>query len=66
MTLAVGNLAMIPQKSGRIVNVIANIVRGFPGMIHTGAARAGVDVRANIYCSQSLCWTDPLVIISRT
>lgn len=45
MTHAVANLAMIPQKSGRIVNVIANIVRGFPGMVHTGAARAGVDVR---------------------
>jgi citronellol/citronellal dehydrogenase len=25
------------------VNVIANIARGFPGMIHTGAARAGVE-----------------------
>lgn len=43
MTHAVANKAMIPQKRGRIVNVIANIVRGFPGMVHTGAARAGVD-----------------------
>jgi citronellol/citronellal dehydrogenase len=43
MTLATANLAMIPQKKGRIVNVIADIVRGFPGMVHTGAARAGVD-----------------------
>ena len=43
MTHAVANKAMIPQKRGRIVNVIANIIRGFPGMIHTGAARAGVD-----------------------
>jgi NAD(P)-dependent dehydrogenase (short-subunit alcohol dehydrogenase family) len=34
---------MIPRKRGRIVNVIANIARGFPGMIHTGAARAGVE-----------------------
>ena len=31
------------QKSGVIVNIIANIYRGFPGMAHTGAARAGVD-----------------------
>lgn len=33
----------IPQKQGNIVNIIANIYRGFPGMVHTGAARAGVD-----------------------
>ncbi len=33
----------IPQKEGNIVNIIANIFRGFPGMAHTGAARAGVD-----------------------
>jgi citronellol/citronellal dehydrogenase len=39
----VANQSMIPQKGGRIVNVIANIYRGFPGMVHTGAARAGVE-----------------------
>lgn len=43
MTHQVANQAMIPQKRGRIVNVIAQIARGFPGMVHTGAARAGVD-----------------------
>ncbi len=43
VTHAVANKAMIPQKRGRIVNVIAQIIRGFPGMVHTGAARAGVD-----------------------
>jgi citronellol/citronellal dehydrogenase len=43
MTHAVATQAMIPQKRGRIVNVIAQIIRGFPGMVHTGAARAGVD-----------------------
>ncbi len=43
MTQAVATRAMIPAKHGRIVNVIANIARGFPGMIHTGAARAGVE-----------------------
>jgi citronellol/citronellal dehydrogenase len=35
--------SMIPRRGGRIVNVIANIARGFPGMVHTGAARAGVE-----------------------
>jgi citronellol/citronellal dehydrogenase len=43
MTQAVAAKHMIPAKKGRIVNVIANIHRGFPGMVHTGAARAGVE-----------------------
>ena len=43
MTQAVAQKFMIPKRRGRIVNVIANIARGFPGMVHTGAARAGVD-----------------------
>ncbi len=42
-THAVANQLFIPQKRGRIVNVIAQIARGFPGMAHTGAARAGVE-----------------------
>ena len=33
----------IPQKDGVIVNITANAFRGFPGMAHTGAARAGVE-----------------------
>ncbi len=32
----------IPQSQGVIINIIANMHRGFPGMAHTGAARAGV------------------------
>jgi citronellol/citronellal dehydrogenase len=43
MTHAVATRAMIPARRGRIVNVIADVARGFPGMVHTGAARAGVD-----------------------
>ncbi len=43
MTHAVATKAFIPQKRGRIVNVTALTARGFPGMAHTGAARAGVD-----------------------
>lgn len=43
VTHAVANAFFIPQKRGRIVNVIAEIARGFPGMAHTGAARAGID-----------------------
>ena len=43
MTREVATKVFIPKKRGRIVNVIANIERGFPGMVHTGAARAGVE-----------------------
>jgi citronellol/citronellal dehydrogenase len=43
----------IPQKGGKIVNIIANIFRGFPGMSHTGAARAGVD---NLTKSLAIEW----------
>jgi len=43
MTQAVATKHLIPARRGRIVNVIANVARGFPGMVHTGAARAGVE-----------------------
>lgn len=43
MTREVVNASMLPEGGGVIVNIIANIARGFPGMVHTGAARAGVE-----------------------
>lgn len=43
MTQILAKALFIPQKKGSIVNIIANIFRGFPGMAHTGAARAGVE-----------------------
>jgi citronellol/citronellal dehydrogenase len=43
VTHAAATRFMIPQKSGVILNMIAQVTRGFPGMVHTGAARAGVD-----------------------
>lgn len=43
MTQAMANAFFIPQKTGTILNIIVNIYRGVPGMVHTGAARAGVD-----------------------
>jgi len=30
------------SHGGKIVNIVADVERGFPGMVHTGAARAGV------------------------
>jgi citronellol/citronellal dehydrogenase len=43
MCREVANQWMIANGGGRIVNVTANVYRGFPGMAHTGAARAGVE-----------------------
>ncbi|MEM6269308.1 MAG: SDR family oxidoreductase [Bacteroidota bacterium] len=43
VTQTLAKAFFIPQQSGNIVNIIANIYRGFPGMVHTGAARGGVD-----------------------
>lgn len=42
VTQTMGKAFFIPTNQGIIVNIIANIFRGFPGMSHTGAARAGV------------------------
>jgi len=53
VTHAVATRAMLPRGRGRIVNVIANIERGFPGMAHTGAARAGVE---NLTRSLAIEW----------
>ena len=43
MSQAVATRHMMPLSGGRIINIIANVRRGFPGMVHTGAARAGVE-----------------------
>jgi len=43
------------QMSGVIINITANVFRGFPGMIHTGAARAGVE---NLTKTLAVEWSD--------
>src|SRR4029079_16073684 len=53
MTREVAQRAMIPAKRGRIVNVTAMVSRGFPGMSHTRAARAGVE---NLTKSLAIEW----------
>jgi NAD(P)-dependent dehydrogenase (short-subunit alcohol dehydrogenase family) len=53
MSREVALKAMIPRKRGRIVNVTAMVARGFPGMSHTGAARAGVE---NLTKSLAIEW----------
>jgi NAD(P)-dependent dehydrogenase (short-subunit alcohol dehydrogenase family) len=61
MTREVANKSMIPNKGGRIVNVIANIYRGFPGMVHTGAARAGVE---NMTMTLSVEWAQFGILVN--
>jgi citronellol/citronellal dehydrogenase len=53
MSQQVAKQAMIPQKSGLIVNMIINMWRGIPAAAHSGAARAGVD---NLTKTLSLEW----------
>jgi citronellol/citronellal dehydrogenase len=57
----VANQAMIAAKHGRIINVIANIYRGFPGMAHTGAARAGVE---NMTMSLAVEWAQFGILVN--
>ena len=61
MTREVANRSMIPKKGGRVINVIANIYRGFPGMVHTGAARAGVE---NMTMSLAVEWAQFGILIN--
>lgn len=55
MTREMATTFFIPQKQGTIVNIIATIKRGFPGMVHTGAARAGVE---NLTKTLAQEWSD--------
>ncbi len=55
VTREAANRCFIPQRAGKIVNVIVNIYRGNPGMSHTGAARAGV---ASLAMSLAVEWAE--------
>ncbi len=61
MTSSVAKKAMIPNKSGCVLNMIANIYRGFPGMAHTGAARAGVE---NLTMSLAVEWSRYNIVVN--
>ena len=43
MTHAAAAKAFIPQESGKVVSITVSPHMGFPGMVHTGAARAAVE-----------------------
>ena len=57
----VANRWMIPQRGGRIINVTANVARGFPGMAHTGAARAGVE---NLTMTLAVEWATHGILVN--
>ncbi len=60
MTQTVGKI-MLQQKQGRIISIVANMWRGFPGMAHTGAARAGV---VNLTRTLALEWARQGVLVN--
>jgi len=55
MTRDMANHFFIPQKQGIIVNIIVDLYRGFPGMVHTGAARAGIENMSKTLAQE---WSD--------
>ena len=60
MTQAAGK-HMLKAGSGKIINIVANMWRGFPGMAHTGAARAGV---VNLTKTLALEWAKSGVLVN--
>lgn len=61
LTREAANRAFIPQQYGRVVSIVANMWRGFPGMSHTGAARAGV---VNLTQSLSVEWAPHNILVN--
>ncbi len=61
VTSTVANKWMIPQGGGRIINIVANMWRGFPGLAHTGAARAGV---ANLTMTLAVEWAGHGILVN--
>lgn len=43
MTHAAATKAFIPQNGGKVISITVSPHMGFPGMVHTGAARAAVE-----------------------
>ncbi len=60
MTQAVGK-HMVKAGGGRVINIVANMWRGFPGMAHTGAARAAV---VNLTKTLALEWAKHGILVN--
>ena len=49
------------EHGGKIVSIVADMWRGFPGMVHTGAARAGVE---NMTMSLAVEWSQFGILVN--
>jgi citronellol/citronellal dehydrogenase len=61
MSRAFARQQFADQRPGRIVSIVAAMWRGFPGMAHSGAARAGV---VNLTKSLSLEWASRGILVN--
>jgi citronellol/citronellal dehydrogenase len=61
MSRAFARQVLADGREGRIINIVANMWRGFPGMAHTGAARAGV---VNLTRSLALEWATKGILVN--
>ena len=61
MSRAFGARQFADQRPGRIINIVAAMWRGFPGMAHSGAARAGV---VNLTKTLSLEWASRGILVN--
>lgn len=61
ITQTVAKKWMIPNRIGKIINIVACIQRGMPGIAHTGAARAGI---VNLTKSLSIEWAKYNILIN--
>jgi citronellol/citronellal dehydrogenase len=61
MSRAFARRLVAERREGRIISIVANMWRGFPGMAHTGAARAGV---VNLTRSLALEWARHGILVN--
>jgi citronellol/citronellal dehydrogenase len=61
MSRAFARQVLADGREGRVINIVANMWRGFPGMAHTGAARAGV---VNLTRTLALEWASKGILVN--
>lgn len=61
MSRAFAKQLLADGREGRVINIVANMWRGFPGMAHTGAARAGV---VNLTRTLALEWASKGILVN--
>lgn len=61
MTRAFAQQQRRDRRPGRVISIVANMWRGFPGMAHTAAARAGV---VNLTKTLALEWAKDQILVN--